>query len=91
MWRANVCLRKGSYDQAVAYARKAIDLEPDMPAPWYSLTSAYVELKQYPQAVEALQTLQSRFGVKLSRERMVSNPKFAGFVQSDAFLKWMPQ
>jgi len=89
--RANIYLQNGSYDQTVAYAHKAIDLEPDLQSAWFSLASAYVELKQYPEAVTTYQAVQSRFGAKFDRQRFVSNPKFSGFVQSAAFRKWLPQ
>src|SRR5581483_11395325 len=67
--RANIYLQNGSYDQTVTYDRKAIELEPDLQSAWFSLASAYVELKKYPEAVTTYQGLQSRFGAKLDRQR----------------------
>jgi len=89
--RSNFYLQTGGYDQGVAYARKAVNLEPDLRPAWDALASGYVLQKNYPQAVATYRTLQTRFGLTFTRRQFESNANFAPLMQSDAFKKWLPQ
>ena len=89
--RSNFYQQTGEYDQAVAYARKAVQLEPDLRRAWVALASGYVLQKNYPQAVATYRTLQTRFGLNLTRKQFEGNPAFGPFLQSEAFKKWLPR
>jgi len=89
--RSNFCQQTGAYDQGVAYARKAVELEPDLRRAWVALASGYLLQKNYPQVVATYRTLQTRFGLIFTRKQFESNPRFGPLVQSDAFKKWLPQ
>ena len=79
----------GALTEAVKYGQKAVAIEPDLPQAWYFLGTSYVYVKNYPQAVASFQTLQTRFGAKLTRDQFVG-PGWEGFTRSDAFKHWMP-
>ena len=81
----------GEYDQAVAYARKAVELEPDLQRAWVALAAGYVLQKNYPQAVVTYRTLQTRFGLTLTRKQFEGDPSLGPFLQSEAFKKWLPR
>jgi tetratricopeptide (TPR) repeat protein len=91
MMRSNFCQQMGAYDQGVTYARKAVELEPDLRRAWLALASGYLLQKNYPQAVATYRTMQTRFGLTFTREQFASNPNFGPLVQSDAFKKWLPR
>ena len=81
----------GDYSAAVAAARKAVELEPDLQRAWFSLAKGYVLLKDYSLAVATFQEMQTRFGVAYSRQQFVGMRGWDAFVQSDQFQKWLPQ
>jgi hypothetical protein len=91
MLHSNVAQQAGNYSAATAYGRKSVELEPDFRRGWFALATSYVLLKDYPGAVSAFREMQTRFGVKYSRQMFVGKTGWEGFTQSEAFKKWLPQ
>jgi tetratricopeptide (TPR) repeat protein len=90
LFKANINMTTGAYAQGVAFARQAIQLEPDLKDAYYALAMNYVGLKQYPQAIAVYQSMAKRFKVKFDRQHFEREPRLAGLVQSADFQKWMP-
>jgi hypothetical protein len=89
--KANASLQRKDFDAGVAFAEQAIRLEPELAQSYVALGRGYVGEQKYPEAVSTYRLLMTRFGVKLTRETFLKDPTSAGFVQSDAFRKWLPQ
>ncbi len=49
-----LCLRKKHYARAVAFFKKAIEIEPSNPAPYYNLSCAYIAIGQRERALDYL-------------------------------------
>jgi hypothetical protein len=88
--KANVYLRAATYEQTVSFAQNAIRIEPDLQDGYYSLAMGYIGQGKFKEALDMHQSISSRFGRRFQRSGFVSDPKFAAFVQSAAFQKWLP-
>ena len=91
LMRAHMLAQARRYDESLAYARRAVSLEPDLDSAWYSLAKGYVRLKDYPRAVAAYTSMQARFHTNFTRETFSGDPDFSAFAQSGAFKKWLAQ
>ena len=81
----------GAYAQALTFASRAMELEPELPLVWYAVARDNVGLKNYAQAVAGFQRMQTRFGSHYTRDQFTQDPEMAAFVQSAEFRKWLPQ
>lgn len=88
--KANVYLLSGAFAPGIACAQESIRLEPQLSSGYFSLARGYVGLQDYPQAISVYRTLSSQFGYRFERRGFAAEPKYAAFVQSDAFAKWLP-
>jgi len=77
-------------DGLVKAAEESIRLEPDREDPYHSLAAGYVGLKKYRDAIKAYQTLASQFGYEFERQHFTTDTRFAGFVKSAEFKRWLP-
>jgi tetratricopeptide (TPR) repeat protein len=89
--KANASLLRKDFDPATAFAQQAIRLEPELAQSYVALARGYVGEQKYTAAVSTYRVLMTRFGVKLQRQTFLKDPESAGFVQSEAFNKWLPQ
>jgi len=79
----------GKHQDAVTYARKAIEVEPDMSTPYFTLAQSHVALGQFAEAIEVYTTLQDDFGYEFTKDGFSGNETFAKFVESPQFKKWL--
>lgn len=89
MLRANIYMTVGKHSEAVTYARKAIDVEPDLPDPYFTLAQSHVALGQFAEAIEAYSTLQEDFGYQFTKENFAQDATFTRFIASAQFKKWL--
>jgi hypothetical protein len=89
MLRSSIYLTLGKHQEAVTYARKAIEVEPDMSTPYFTLAQSHVALGQFAAAVEVYTTLQEDFGYEFTKDNFASNETFTKFIDSPQFKQWL--
>jgi tetratricopeptide (TPR) repeat protein len=89
MLRSNIYASAGKHKEAVTYAAKAIDLEPDLTDPYFTLAQSHVILGQFAEAIGAYSTLQTEFGYEFSQENFAQDATFTKFIASPQFKKWL--
>lgn len=89
MLRANIYMTLGKHNDAVTYARKAIDIEPEMSDPYFTLAQSHVVLGQFGEAIEVYTTLQDDFGYEFTKENFAKDATFTKFIASPQFKKWL--
>lgn len=89
MLRSNIYMTMGKHQDAVTYARKAIEVEPDMTDPYFTLAQSHVALGQFAEAIEVYSTLQDDFGYQFTKENFAQDATFTKFIASPQFKKWM--
>lgn len=91
MLRSNIYMSMGKHQEAVTYARKAIEVEPDMTDPYFTLAQSHVSLGQFAEAIEVYSTLRDEFGYQFTKENFAQDPTFTKFIASAQFKKWMTE
>lgn len=91
MLRSNIYMTMGKHQQAITYASKAIEVEPDMTDPYFTLAQSHVSLGQFDQAIEVYSTLRDDFGFQFTRENFAKDATFTKFIASPQFKKWMTE
>jgi tetratricopeptide (TPR) repeat protein len=89
MLRSNIYASLGKHKEAVTHATKAIDIEPDMTDPYFTLAQSHVILGQFAEAIEVYSTLQEEFGYEFSAENFAQDATFTKFVASPQFKNWL--
>ena len=89
--KANMYLMKDDYNKAITIATKAIELEPELDDPYFSLAQGYVGIKAYKKAVEIYETLREQFGYIFTIEDFEQDANMAEFRKSKVFLDWIKQ
>ncbi|HKR33780.1 MAG TPA: tetratricopeptide repeat protein [Steroidobacteraceae bacterium] len=89
MLRANIYMMLGKHTEAVTYARKAIEVEPDMNKAYFTLAQSHVALGQFAEAVKVYTTLQKDFGYQFTKENFAQDATFTKFIDSPQFKKWL--
>ena len=89
MLRANIYMTLGKHAEAVKHASKAIEVEPEMSDPYFTLAQSHVALGQYAEAIEVYATLQDEFGYEFTRDNFAQDPTFTKFIESAQFKKWL--
>jgi hypothetical protein len=89
--RSNAYFQVKDVTNALKYAEESIRLEPDRLDPYDVRATYLVNLGRFPEAVTAYREIETRFGVKFSREIFVDEPSFEKFVASAAFRAWLPK
>lgn len=82
-------LAAGNPDEAVAYADRAIQREPELELAWLSALPARSTAGDFSGAVEALATLEADFGHDLSPERLEKSKVFTELMASEEFAAWL--
>jgi tetratricopeptide (TPR) repeat protein len=86
--KANALVEKGEAQEAMAQAKRAIELEPEYEFAYIALLNAQVLQKQYAQAVGTGDILEKRFYYDYGPESLAGEEFFAGFVESAEYRKW---
>jgi tetratricopeptide (TPR) repeat protein len=89
MLRSSIYMTLGKHQEAITYARKAIEVEPEMTTPYFTLAQSHVALGQFAEAVEVYTTLQEDFGYEFTKDNFVKNETFGKFVDSPSFRQWL--
>jgi tetratricopeptide (TPR) repeat protein len=87
--RSNIYASSGMHKEAVTHASKAIEIEPDMSAAYFTLAQSHVLLGQFDQAIEVYATLQDDFGYEFSKDNFAEDPTYNKFIASTSFKKWL--
>jgi tetratricopeptide (TPR) repeat protein len=87
--RANLALDEGQNSQAVSYAQRAIDEEPTLLLPYWTLMAVFLGDGDYSRVAGLLGFIVDDLGVPLDLDRLEAEHQFAGFVESDAFTEFM--
>lgn len=87
--RSNIYASSGMHKEAVTYAAKAIDIEPEMTDPYFTLAQSHVTLGQFAEAIEVYSTLQAEFGYEFSKANFAQDATFTKFIASPQFKKWL--
>jgi tetratricopeptide (TPR) repeat protein len=88
---ANAHYIDGAHEEALRLATEAIEREPDLEAPYFTLASAYTMRSDFAKAVDAYKQLETRFGYAFSRDDFADDPSNAGLLSSAPFLAWKSQ
>jgi len=91
MLRSNIYMSSGMHKEAITHASKAIDIEPEMSDPYFTLAQSHVMLGQFGEAIEIYSTLQADFGYEFSKENFAQDATFTKFIASSQFKKWQSQ
>jgi tetratricopeptide (TPR) repeat protein len=86
--KANVLVEMGKVEEAVAHARRAIEIEPEYEYSYLALLVAQVEQKQYGQAVSTADMLEKRFYYDFNPQVLSDYEDFAGFAESAEYRNW---
>ena len=89
MLRANIYMTLGKHAEAVTYARKAVEVEPDMSDAYFTLAQSHVALGQFAEAIKVYTTLQKDFGYQFTKENFAEDATFTKFIASPPFKKWL--
>lgn len=85
---SSTTLVMGQTADAVAYAAKSVEQEPDLELGWWALLRAQVAAEDYAAAVGALDQLTGQFGHTLNAEALAKDPSLKRFSESTAFRDW---
>jgi tetratricopeptide (TPR) repeat protein len=86
--KALVLQGEGEIDAARKALQAAIQNDPDMMSPYWSLIDIDTQRKDYESVIATFDTLESRFGIELDPEAIAAAPSFADLASSEAFTKW---
>ena len=89
LFRANVELASNRIDNALRFAERSVQLEPDHENAQWTLLTVLVQAQRFGESVKVLQVLESEFGYVFAREDFEAEPLYAEFVGSDEFAQWI--
>jgi tetratricopeptide (TPR) repeat protein len=89
MLRSNIYATSGMHKEAVTYATKSIDSEPERSDAYFTLAQSYVALGQFGEAIEVYTTLQDEFGYEFTKANFAEDATFNKFIASPQFKKWL--
>ena len=78
----------GNLDDAVTFAEKSVELEPELELGWWAVLRAQVAAANYEAAVRSLGQLTGRFGHALGPDALGKDPSLKGFSESDEYRDW---
>lgn len=84
--RANVYTDQGDQANALAYAQRALEKEPELEQAWWALVSMAVERKDHAETARLLTHIRDELGVELAD--LTTIPDYAEFVRSDAYARF---
>ncbi|VUD67313.1 hypothetical protein TDB9533_03730 [Thalassocella blandensis] len=86
--RANVYLVSNDFKKLELHANKAIMMEPDFADPYFSLSSGYINVGRFEDAIRIFDQLVERFGYSFTRDNFQDDALYEEFVKSQAFANW---
>ena len=85
---SSATLVMGKVDDAVAYAAKSVQQEPDLELGWWAVLRAQVAAGDFATAVEALGQLTGQFGHTLDPAALAKDPSLKKFSESSEYRDW---
>jgi tetratricopeptide (TPR) repeat protein len=86
--KANALLMAQKLDESAAAGRKAVELEPTLEAPYWSLLKAYALSEKYAEAVSVAMQIEKNFGYILDTNAFAADADYQKFMQSKPFTAW---
>ena len=84
--RANVLYAGGRTSKARKAARRAIELEPDLQDPYWTLVTISLDENDYVETARLLGQIEGRLGITIGDLSLVS--EYSEFLESDAYATW---
>lgn len=85
---SSAMLVMGDVDDAVAYAAKSVQQEPDLELGWWAVLRAQVAAGDFAAAVDALGQLTGQFGHTLDPAALAKDPSLKQFSESSEYRDW---
>lgn len=85
---SSTMLVMGKVEDAVTYAAKSVQQEPDLELAWWAALRAQVAASDFTAAVEALAQLAGRFGHTLDPAALGKDPSLRQFSESSEYRDW---
>lgn len=76
-------------EDANAYARKAVELEPGLELGWWAIMRAQVAAERYADALPAMDKLKNEFGHALDPEMLGKDRAFSTLIRSPEYKAWL--
>jgi tetratricopeptide (TPR) repeat protein len=86
--KANTLMMARKLNEAIVSAKRAVELEPSLEAPHWSLLKSCSLAERYEEAVAAAKKLESNFGYVLDAGAFSTDPDYQSFTQSQPFSAW---
>ncbi len=84
---SNASYADKDYKSAIQYGIKAIEMEPDFEAAYWTLVTAQTTNEDYANVVKTLDKLEQQFGYSFQAENFKGNDIYAQFMHSPEFIK----
>jgi tetratricopeptide (TPR) repeat protein len=84
--RANVLFAGGRTTEARKAARRAIEHEPELQDPYWTLVTISLDEKEFVETARLLDQIEGQLGIIIGDLSMV--PEYAEFMKSDAYTAW---
>ncbi len=91
MLRSNAYTLTNDFTNALKYADEAVALEPDLLLAQDQRATLLVRLARFKEAVAAYRDMETRFGIRFTREIFTADPTFETLVASAPFKAWLPK
>ena len=78
----------GELDNALLFAEKSVEQEPDLELGWWAVLRAHVAAGNYDTAIPALDQLVNQFGHSLGPEALAKDPSLQRFSRSAEYQNW---
>lgn len=83
---SNACLSQGEYKKATEAARRAVELEPDLPYAWEAMMFAAIASGEYKTAINAMEKLSEMSNIELID--LENDPLYTTFTNSSEYQDW---
>ncbi len=88
---AQMQLNNEQIDEAIASSERAIKLEPENEAMYWSALGIYNTTKKFDSAVNVLTILKDQYNYEFNAEMFREESEYSDFIQSDAFKLWFDE
>jgi tetratricopeptide (TPR) repeat protein len=86
-FRANIHFTDGNWDGAKRYARKAIEREPDLEDPYWTLVTISLNERDYAETARLLSAMEDNLGFVIGD--LLDVTEYSGFRQSESYRRWL--
>jgi tetratricopeptide (TPR) repeat protein len=86
-FRANILYTDGNWVGAKRFARQAIDREPDLEDPYWTLITISLDERDYTETARLLTAVEDSLGFVIGD--LIDIPEYAGFRESEQYRRWL--